>query len=257
MKKSILKLDLKFKNGKTIIEDSYFTAPLKILKPFYSEDNKKMRLCLLNVSAGVLEGDKYNIDINVAKECNLYLYSQAYNKIFKMRGGLAAQKFNVNMEEGSSFAYMPMPNIPFIDSNYINETNIRLKKNCNLILREIISCGRYKNNEVFDFLNFSSRTKIFYEDKLVFMDNTVLKPKEQNLKTIGLYEKYDHQANMIIFSKEVNEELKEILLKLLSKYENIDFGISQSFYKGMIIRILGRSSEELRNITDEMYEVIS
>ncbi len=252
MGKSTLKLDLKVKNGKTIVSDSYFTSPLKILKPFYNEDNTKMRLCILNVSAGILEGDQYEIEINVAKASNVYIYSQSYTKIFKMRGGNASQKLRVNMEEGSHFSYMPMPTIPFVDSNFIGTIDIKLKKHCSLILREIISCGRYKNDEIFEFLSFSSKTKVYLEDKLIFMDNTLLRPKEQQLRGIGFYEKYYHQANMIIFRDNLRENLKEDLIKLLNTYENIEFGISESFNSGMIIRILGRSSEQLRKITDKI-----
>ncbi|WP_051624155.1 urease accessory protein UreD [Clostridium akagii] len=256
MGKGTLNLELKVKNGKTIIGDSYFTSPLKILKPFYNEDYTKMKLCILNVSAGILEGDQYHIKINLAKDSNIHSYSQAYTKIFKMRGGVATQKLSVNMEEGSNFSYMPMPTIPFVDSNFISGIDIRLKKHCKLILREIISCGRYKNNEVFEFLSFSSKTKVYLEDKLIFMDNTLLRPKEQELTGIGFYEKYNHQANMIIFSENISKNLKADLLKFLGEHENIEFGISESFTSGMIIRILGTSSEQLRKITDKV-ETIS
>jgi len=255
MERSILKLDVKVKNGKTIVSDSYFTQSLKILKPFYNEDYTKMKLCILNVSAGILEGDQYDMEINLAKASNIYIYSQSYTKIFKMRGGKATQKLRVNMEEGSHFSYMPMPTIPFVDSNFIGTIDIRLKKHCSLVLREIISCGRYKNDEIFKFLSFSSKTKVFLEDKLIFMDNTLLRPKEQKLIGLGFYEKYYHQANMIIFDENLRANLKEDLIKLLNGYENIEFGISESFVSGMIIRILGRSSEELRKITDNIEAV--
>ncbi|MDD3224277.1 MAG: urease accessory protein UreD [Clostridium sp.] len=258
MNESCLKLNLKLKHEKTIIEDSYFKAPLKILKPFYNENNTIMKLCLINVSAGVLEGDQYNIDISMGENTCMYLYSQSYTKVFKMRGGHASWNFNVDMKPGSSLFYMPMPVIPFVDSNFKECTNIRLSDGCSLIFREIISCGRYKNDEIFDFLSFKSKTKIFYKDRLIFMDNTVLKPKEQELRQIGFYEKYDHQANMILFGSKVNANLrKEIQGKLLN-FNDIDFGISESFKNGIIIRILGRSSESLRNITDEIYcEIIN
>lgn len=255
MGKSILKLDVAVKNGKTIVSDSYFTQSLKILKPFYNEDYSKMKLCIINVSAGILEGDKYDIEINLAKASNIYIYSQSYTKIFKMRGGEATQDLRVNMEEGSFFSYMPMPTIPFADSNFIGTIDIRLKKHCTLVLREIISCGRYKNDEIFKFLSFSSKTKVYLEDKLIFMDNTILRPRKQKLMGLGFYEKYYHQANMILFDENLRENLKEDLLKLLSSYDNIEFGISESFVSGMIIRILGRSSEELRKITDHIEAV--
>lgn len=251
-KESVLKIETKVKHGKTIVSDSYFTPPFKLLRPFYGKNNI-MRLCLVNVSPGVLEGDNYNITVNMKKASLLELYSQSYSKIFKMNGGFAVQKVDIDMEEGCTLAYMLKPILPYEDSDFRGETNIRLSKNCNVIFREIISCGRYKRNEVFSFKSFKSRTKVFYEDKLLFMDNTVLIPNKQQLNSIGLYDKFTHQANMIIVSEKVNENLKMSLVKLLSEFQDIDFGVSMSFKFGIVIRILGNGSEKLIDITESIY----
>lgn len=251
-KESVLKIETETKHEKTILSDSYFTPPFKLLKPFYGKNNI-MRLCLVNVSPGVLEGDNYNITVNLRKGSLLELYSQSYSKIFKMKDGFAAQKVDINMEEGCTLAYMLKPTLPYEDSDFRGETNIRLSKNCNLIFREIISCGRYKRNEIFSFKSFKSKTKVIYDDKLLFMDNTVLIPQEQQLNSIGLYDKFTHQANMIIVSKKVNENLKLSLVKLIDQFQDIDFGVSMSFKFGIVIRILGKGSEKLIDITESIY----
>lgn len=181
------------------------------------------------------------------------LYSQSYSKIFKMNYGFAVQKVDINMEEGCTLAYMLKPILPYEDSDFRSETNIRLSKDCNLIFREIISCGRYKRNEVFSFKSFKSRTKIFHDDKLLFMDNTVLIPEEQQLNSIGLYDKFTHQANMIIVSKKVDEAVKTFLVNLLSEFEGIEFGVSINFKFCIVIRILGNGSEKLIDITERVY----
>ncbi|MBP2032337.1 urease accessory protein [Clostridium algifaecis] len=253
-KKSILQIETKVKNNKTILSDSYFTSPLKILKPFYNNDNSMMKLCIINVSAGVLSGDDYSINVNMNKDSCLELYSQSYTKIFKMKNECAYQKIDVNMEENCTLAYMLKPLMPFKESNFKQDMNIRMRKNCNLIFREIISCGRYKRNEIFDFDSFISKLKIFYNDKIVFMDNTFLKPEEQEIKSIGLYGEYTHQANMIIIGKRVDEKLRIKYMSILKSYTNIEFGISLSFKFGMIIRILGKNSEHLIEITDAIYK---
>lgn len=251
-KESVLKLETRVKNEKTIISDSFFTPPFKILKPFYGQSNI-MRLCLVNVSPGILEGDNYNINVSMEKGSSLELYSQAYSKIFKMNKGFASQKVDISMKEQCTLAYMLKPIMPYEDSDFRGETNIRMSKNSNLIFREIISCGRYKRNEIFSFNSFKSRTKIFYDGKLIFMDNTVLKPSEQKLNSIGLYARFTHQANFIIVSNSVSEEFKDLIYKLLSEYDDVDFGVSMSFKFGIIVRILGNGSEKLMDITDKLY----
>lgn len=254
-KRSLLKIEAKLRNNKTILGDSFFSAPLKIAKPFYDESNNMMKLCMLNVSAGILSGDSYIIDINVNKGSRFNLYTQSYSKVFQMKEGFAEQKLNINLDEAAHFEYMPHPIIPYANSNYIAANVIKIKETSSLFFREIVSCGRYKRGEIFQFKRFKSRTELYVEEKLIFVDNTVLEPEHQHLNEIGFYEGYTHQAAVLIFNKNVDEKLKERINSLLNSYENIEYGITITYPNLIVIRMLGMSSEKLKIATDALAEL--
>lgn len=58
-------------NGRTVIADSFFSSPIKIAKPFYYSDHTE--IMMMTASAGMLDGDDYDIEINVKENASLVL----------------------------------------------------------------------------------------------------------------------------------------------------------------------------------------
>lgn len=255
-RESRLIVETEVKNGKTIFKDTFFNAPLKVAKPFYDEKHNKMKLCMMNASAGILSGDEYTIEIKVNERSKLQLYTQSYSKIFQMKDGFAVQNININIEEDGLLEYMPHPVIPFANSNFAARNTIKLKKSSRLYFRDILSCGRYKSDEMFQFNRYKSKTEVYLEDKLIFMDNTLLEPAKQQLSGIGFYEGFTHQANVFFYSENADERLKSALVKFLGTYDFIEFGATVTYPRLILVRILGKTSEKLKIITDELAEWI-
>ena len=118
-KLSKLHLTTAYREGKTIVEDASFTAPFKIMHPFY-EKKDFMTVMLLMASAGVMAGDRQEIDICV-KECsNVEFVSQAYEKIHQMEGDCAKRHVHLTVSDHACLHYMPLPAIPFAGSRDID-----------------------------------------------------------------------------------------------------------------------------------------
>ena len=79
------------KSGMTFIEDSFFTAPFKIMKPFESEDGGITVFQQVS-SAGILAGDIQEHNFTVKKKAKLEIVSQSFEKIFKMNEGEIAER---------------------------------------------------------------------------------------------------------------------------------------------------------------------
>ena len=69
------------KNGRTVITDSFFSSPIKIAKPFYYPDHTE--IMMMTASAGMLDGDIYEIEIIVKENASLKFTGQSFTKIFK------------------------------------------------------------------------------------------------------------------------------------------------------------------------------
>ena len=247
-KESQLYIKVKDLNGKTYLEDSYFTAPFKIAKPFFDGADGVMSLMVMSSSAGVMEGDTYRIDVQLDKDTKVRLETQSYQKIHRMKDGYAAQYNSFNLEKGAFLDYAPKPTIPFAHSNFCSNTECRLAEGAAFIYSEILTAGRVKSGETFRFREYRSGMRIYYGSELIFLENQFLNPQEQNLEDIGFFEGFTHQASMGFFYDQINDALIEKLYIILETMEDVQFGISKTKKYGLIVRILANSSDGLESV---------
>lgn len=247
-KESRLYIEAKVLNGKTYLEDSYFTAPYKIAKPFFEGDDEVMSLMVMSSSAGVMEGDTYRIDAQLDKYAKVKLESQSCQKIHRMKEGNAFQYNSFNLERGAFLDYAPKSTIPFADSGFCQNTVCTLMEGAAFIYSEILTAGRVKSGEVFKFREYHSKMRVYYNKELIFLENQYLNPKEQDLEEIGFFEGFTHQASMGFFYDGINDELSDKLYEILEAMGEIQFGISKTKKYGLIVRILGNSSDSLENL---------
>lgn len=78
-KPSVLHLSVRQGEKKTQIEDMHFTAPFKVISPFY-DTYGHMQIMLLSVSAGIMAGDTQNLFIDVKTNAFLEVISQSLKR---------------------------------------------------------------------------------------------------------------------------------------------------------------------------------
>lgn len=199
---SILKLTAENRNGRTVIADTEFTAPLKIAAPFYRSGHTEVMM--MAASAGILEGDIYDIEITVRENASLKFTAQSYSKIFRAENRGASQRVKITVESGGSLVYMPCPVIPFGGSIFDTRTEVRLKAGSSFVMTDILSCGRAAMKERFRFTSYRSRTAVYSDDRLCFLDNQRLVPGETELSETGFFENRSHIGMMYVYGKEVS-----------------------------------------------------
>lgn len=252
-----LHIETEWRDEKTILKNSFCTPPFKVAD--VTEDKKQaiLQLMIMSSSPGVLDGDEYNFQIDVAENCSLQLKAQAYQRLYQMKKG-ARQFLNVNLKEGSSLVYIPQPLVPHENSIFLSRNKISLNENCSLIWGEVMSCGRMLNGEIFKFSSYQSITEIFYQEKLIVKENILMEPAEINVKLIGQLEGYTHQASLICIDNKINvDEKAEIIIDFLKQEKNIEFGLSALPVNGVIIRLLGYKSEPLFDLLKTASFVLS
>ncbi|MEQ8155004.1 MAG: urease accessory protein UreD [Clostridiaceae bacterium] len=247
-----LSFDTELKNGKTIIINPYFTVPFKITRPFYEED--EMIVYVMSSSPGILENDNYSLNFNIGKGSSVHITGQSYTKVFKMENGRATQEMTAALEEGARLKYMPLPVTLYKNSSFINSSKIYLKKGAALIYSDILCCGRVAMGEEFLFRNYRSRVEIYYEDKLVFIDNVSIEPEKHKVTGIGGYEGYTHQGTLFICRENTTSVKDDIYMKL-SSVNNIEFGVTEVL-KGVLVRVLSKSGEVIKDVFNDISEKV-
>ena len=78
----------------------------------------------------------------------------------------AVQKLTISMEDNTSFAYVPHPVVPHENSDFKSKAEIRIGTNSQVIISEIITCGRKHYGELFKLRRFQNLTEIYHKNKL-------------------------------------------------------------------------------------------
>ena len=244
------------RNGCSYLRKAFFTTPFKVANITEDKTAQQLHLTLMNSSPGILDGDEYNMKIEVEQNCSLQLHTQAYQRLFHMKSG-ATQQLDVHVADDSSFCFLPHPSVPHEQSIFSTHNNFYLGNNCQFIFGEVLTCGRKLNGEAFLFSKYHSITQVFINDKLLIKENLLMQPSLINVHAIGQLEGYTHQASMIYLQPNVDcKILQSTIIELLSAEKNMELGISIAPVNGLIIRLLGYGAEQLYNCLQRVAQIL-
>lgn len=254
-KTSTIRLSTRKKDGKAILEDVYFTAPFKIMSPFYQSPDS-MQVMMLTASAGIMEGDVQEFEFTIGSGTTLEFCSQSFEKIHKMKTGQAVRHTAILIEEDAFFYYNPLPTIPFKDSAFKNTMDIRLASDTSrLVLCEILSCGRSASGECFAYRYYHSLIQVYKGGRLIYRDNTRYEPQLFGMESLGMYEGYTHLANLLVCNLEKDVSWQERVRELIDGESKVTGGVTKLASGDYVVRILGRQAQKLQELCKAILEL--
>ena len=139
-----LRLGFSMRDGRSILSDLYRVAPLLVQRALYwDEAMPELPICaIISVGGGVLQGDRYKIDIHVGEGACAHVTSQSANRIHQMDANYASQHQSVHVESGAYLEYLPDFTIAYRDSRFINQTDIVIAPDATLLHGEMLLAGR-------------------------------------------------------------------------------------------------------------------
>lgn len=243
-----LKITVEQRQGRSYLKDVFVTPPFRVVSVGQNKSDQAAYLMVMSTSPGILSGDEYQILVHVKQGARMQLQSQSYQRLYNMEDK-ATQDMEVRLESGSSFFYVPHPLVPHANSFFTSVNKVYLKDDCELLMSEIITCGRKHHGEVFQYRHFQNLIEVYHHDRLVLKDNVLLQPTLMPLNSTGLLEGYTHQGTLVYLHTRqgaVNELIEE-LFTMMETEQDIIFGISSVQQKGFVLRILGNGGEQLYN----------
>lgn len=252
---SRVSIESEVKNGITQLKSAFFNTPFKVVDIREDKKNPLLELILMSSSPGVLDEDELYFDYTLNEGSQLEITTQSFQRLFTMEKS-AFQETKVRIKENAFLSYLPHPCVPHKGSDFKSSNTIHLVGNSSVLWGEIFTCGRKLKDEVFEFKQFQSVTKIYKEDKLVFFENLYLKPSESNPMNLGQYEGFTHQLSLVFLN-----DLCEIkgLKKQLDSFlndKNCVFGISEAPTNGLVVKILHDKAEKLMLWMKEITKII-
>jgi urease accessory protein len=246
---------------KTVIREQYCKVPLFIQRAMYLEETLPAMayVYIISPSGGILQGDRYRIDITLSNNAFAHVTTQSATRIYKMERNFATQMVNVVVEEGSYFEYIPDQIIPFRNSRFYQAVELNVHDNATMIYSEMLVPGRVASGESFEYdicyIKTIARNQV---GKLRFMDVVKLEPKKEDLRVEGILGKFDVVGTVYIITREfyIKDLQQEINAKIAGLEGALSGGASILPAKqGIIVRILGKSAGDVRNMIFEALRI--
>lgn len=139
--------------GKTVIREQYCRVPLFIQRVMYLEETlpKMAYVYIVSPSGGIIQGDRYRIDITLNNNTFAHVTTQGATRIYKMEKNYATQMVNIKVGEGSYLEYIPDQIIPFRNSRFYQEIELSVHEKATMVYSEMIVPGRVASGEKFDY----------------------------------------------------------------------------------------------------------
>src|SRR5687767_6100652 len=142
---------------------------------------------IVSPSGGILQGDRYKIDIKLGNNTFAHITTQGATRIYKMDKNYASQIINIKVERESYFEYIPDQVIPFRDSRFYQETILNIHDSSTMIYSEVIVPGRVASGEAFEYdICYTKTVGMNHLGRSIFMDTVKLEPRKENMSAVGI-----------------------------------------------------------------------
>jgi len=254
-------LDVESTSGRTRIKEKESMFPLSVQKEMYYDQFQPnmTHVYIVSSSGGILQGDKYTIDVILEKNALAHITTQGATRVYGMNVSNAIQVVNVSLDDGAYLEFIPDQIIPYKNSRFYQEINFKVHDNATMIYSEIISPGRIGMGEIFDYeICYLRSIGKNHKDELRFTDYTKIEPKKMNLQDFGVLEQKQVTATMYILAK--RNDVEKIIQTLENDIKNsseIEFGWStMTKENGILLRILGNTTRDVIRLVYDITKIV-
>ena len=256
-------LELELQNDsdkqKTIITKKQTQVPLYVQKALhYDLDYPSMaHVFILSPSGGILQGDRYRMDVELKNNAISHLTTQGATRIYKMESNYATHMVTLNLKDNSYLEFIPEQIIPYKNSRFYQKTNLDIDESSTVIYSETIVPGRIAMGEMFDFDVCYLKTEGTINGKTKFRDSSLLTPKTQKIQALTMFDNKTILTSVYVLTKKDVTKINDLINELFSNMENMSGGSSlMPNDSGISIRILGNSSEDQKITIYEILKII-
>ncbi|MBW7454226.1 urease accessory protein UreD [Paenibacillus sepulcri] len=191
------------RGGQTQVESKYHTAPVKIAKTFPM--GGPVGVMVMDVSPGLLAGDRYEFDWTAHEDAHVYLTNQSFTKVHPCpdlaSGSSMRQTFALS--PGAILENMPEPVMLYRDAAFSSETVVNLSQASVWMQAEVLCPGRTLRGETFAYRIYRNRLKVSYEGELIFAQHQLIDPASDMLSAPGCFGGLTHTGAFYAFSDQI------------------------------------------------------
>ena len=233
-------------NGKTRLNELYQSDPLRILFPNIP-DKDILQAALVNISGGLVGGDKISVDMQIGRNAKALIASQSAEKVYRSSGADTEMEIKITVKPGSWLEFLPQETILFQGSRLRRQIKVSIEGDGSLVAGEILVFGRRGHGEYFKNGLIHESWEIERDGRLLWADTLHM---DKNIaSTINHPACFDGAVGMatLIYNGPNATDNLAVIQNLLAD-SNRDILSSVTCINGvMIIRWIGKNALDLRN----------
>ncbi len=148
------RIELVRSGAETRLGTCYQQVPVRLMPPFVFDSEPASLLYLINLTAGLLDGDGHKIEITAREGTRAVVTGQSATRIHPAQHHYATQQWNVEVEDDACLVVLPGPAIPFRGSRYFQRARVELAPRAQLIWGDIWLAGRYDRGDLSERFQF-------------------------------------------------------------------------------------------------------
>jgi urease accessory protein len=262
-KNAYLKLGFARRGKRTCLVDLERRAPLIVQQALYWDEEMPDLPCVFIISnaGGVLQGDRYAIEIELAPRSQAHITTQSATKVHEMDANFAAQSQNIVLREGAYLEYLPDSIIPHKHARFVNRTRVSIAADATMLYSEILMPGRkhYQSGELFQYDLFSSTVRAERPDGLeLFTEKYVITPELHDVRRAGVMRGFHVLGTVVLLTpREHADRVFERVPAAVNLDEQWAAGASRlPNDAGLIYKVLGMESQPVRAKVREFWSLV-
>lgn len=246
-KVGLLDLDFSVSGGATRLVHQFQQLPLYVFHPLYIDPRRRDMafIYLLQSGEGIVQGDRYRLDLDCGLETAVHFTTQAATKIYGMQDNFATQIVNLNAGPGAFVEYLPDPTIPFRGSRFYQRMVLNVDPSATVIIGETLLPGRVARGEIhaysFYYTDLEARSP---DGALLFADRLKLGEGLARAASPGLLGSFAILAGFYVITRQLPAAtLATRLHEALAAETDVLTGVSElPNHCGVFARIMGHTS---------------
>lgn len=249
--------------GKCILRNLDRRVPLIVQQELYFDEEMPEMPCVYILSSGGpnIDGDRYEQNFTVRKDAYAFISTGAATKLAEMKYNYSGLVQNIVLEENAYLEFLPEPVIPCRHTRFISDTKLQVHPTATVFYSEIFMGGRkyYNEGELFqyDILSVCTHGERPGGQQL-FREKFIIQPEKHTPRTIGVMDKYDVFANVIVMTPpERAENIYKNTPAFIDRKRRIAAGITHlPNDAGLLYKVLGMEPGPVKKLVREFCSTV-
>ena len=167
------RIELVRAGDETRLGTCYQQVPVRLMPPFVFDDEPASLLYLINLTAGLMDGDGHLVQIKARAGTRCVVTGQSATRVHPAVASYATQQWSVEVEDDACLVVLPGPTIPFQGSRFFQRGRVDLAPRARLIWGDIWLAGRYDRgpmSERFQFERIVQDFEVRRAGRLIYRD---------------------------------------------------------------------------------------